>query len=61
MEINTTQWLQQPGGTITPQAHEAVLKACTLYSLNDMLYQDGMITLEKKQQVAQEIWKKYHV
>ena len=40
---------------------QALLKACTLYSMNDMLYQKGFISADKKQKVAQEIWKKYHI
>lgn len=43
------------------EQQQTMLRACTLYSMNDMLYRDGMITMEKKQQVAQEIWKKYHI
>lgn len=43
------------------EPQQSMLRACTLYSMNDMLYNDGLITMEKKQQVAQEIWKKYHV
>lgn len=43
------------------EQQQSMLRACTLYSMNDMLYKDGLITMEKKQQVAQEIWKKYHI
>lgn len=43
------------------ERQQLMLRACTLYSMNDMLYNDGLITMEKKQQVAQEIWKKYHI
>lgn len=38
-----------------------IFRACTLYSMNEMLYKDGVISLEKKQQVEQEIWRKYRV
>lgn len=40
---------------------QAIFKACTLYSMNDILFQQGMISADKKQKVDQEIWKKYRV
>ncbi len=40
---------------------QALFRACTLYSLNEMLYHNGKISLEKKQQMEHQIWKKYHV
>lgn len=46
---------------VSEEQHQAMLRACTLYSMNDMLYKDGVISMEKKQKVAEEIWRKYHV
>ena len=38
---------------------QAVLKACALYALNDLLLREGKITEEKKRAVDFEIWKQY--
>lgn len=42
----------------TPET-QAVLKACALYALNDLLLREGKISEEKKQAVDFEIWKQY--
>lgn len=46
-----------------PQTAEdqAVLKACALYALNDLLLREGKITEEKKRAVDFEIWKQYRL
>lgn len=41
------------------QEGQAVLKACALYALNDLLLREGKITEEKKRAVDFEIWKQY--
>lgn len=38
---------------------QALLKACALYTLNDLLLREGKITEEKKRAVDFEIWKQY--
>lgn len=60
MEFVAENSKNKPKQEQSEQQH-TMLRACTLYSMNDMLYKDGLITMEKKQQVAQEIWKKYHI
>jgi hypothetical protein len=42
-----------------PPEGQALLKACTLYALNDLLLREGKISEEKKQAVDFEIWKQY--
>lgn len=42
-----------------PPEGQALLKACALYALNDLLLREGKITEEKKQAVDFEIWKQY--
>ena len=42
-----------------PPEGQAVLKACALYALNDLLLREGKISEEKKQAVDFEIWKQY--
>lgn len=58
--ISNTTNPSSPEQQATGQQHP-IFRACTLYSMNEMLYQDGLISLEKKQQVEQEIWRKYRV
>ncbi|WP_195376973.1 hypothetical protein [Anaerotruncus rubiinfantis] len=45
---------------VSQKQEQDVMKACTLYALNDLLLRDGKITAEKKQAVDFEIWKQYH-
>ena len=42
-----------------PLEGQALLKACALYALNDLLLREGKISEEKKQAVDFEIWKQY--
>lgn len=42
-----------------PPEGQALLKACALYALNDLLLREGKISEEKKQAVDFEIWKQY--
>ena len=42
---------------VSQKQEQDVMKACTLYALNDLLLRDGKITAEKKQAVDFEIWK----
>lgn len=42
-----------------PSEGQALLKACALYALNDLLLREGKISEEKKQAVDFEIWKQY--
>ena len=50
---------RQAAEPIPQKQAQEVMKACTLYALNDLLLRDGKITAEKKQAVDLEIWKQY--
>lgn len=55
MERTTATPISNPQ---TPDT-QALLKACALYALNDLLLREGKITEEKKRAVDFEIWKQY--